>query len=123
MTDEEQLPTYILVASILLLVAATLIGYLTYSQAVGNGILAGGALAIINFIWQRRTLRRILALQVPSTGASTVRYLFRLSLTGLVFYFLLTSGSVSVFGLVAGLSVIVAVIVIFALFAAFHKGD
>ena len=123
MIDDERLPGYILVASLLLLIPATLTGYLAYSQPVGNGVLAGGARAIINFIWQRRTLTRILGQQPSSAGSALIRYLFRLSLTGLVLYFILTSERVSVFALLAGLSIIVAVIVFFALYAAFYKGD
>lgn len=122
MINEEQLPAQIIRFSLVLLIVSTLVGFFLISGSVGLGIFAGGSIAIINFIWQRRTLSRMLGQQISATPGSAVgRYLFRLSLTGCMLYLILTSGSVSVFGLLAGLSIIVAVIVFFTLYAAFHK--
>ena len=122
MINEEQLPARILRASLILLVIATLISFIFISKPAGLGVFSGGSIAIINFIWQRRTLSRMLTLQISATPGSAVgRYLFRLCLTGFMLYLILTSGNVSVFGLLAGLSIIVAVITLFTLYATFHK--
>lgn len=122
MLNEEQLPTQIIRASLVLLCSASLISFFLISEPVGLGVFSGGSIAIINFIWQRRTLSRILGQQNGATpGSAVVRFLFRLSLSGFALYLILVSGNVSVFGLLAGLSIIVAVIVLFALYAAFQK--
>jgi len=122
--NEARLPTLILQSSIVLLVIATASGFLFYTAPVGLGILAGGSIAIINFVWQRRTLRQLLEDQVaPSASSAAVRYLLRLSLTAVILYAVLTSGRFSIIALLIGLSVIVAVIIALTLYSAFYKGD
>ncbi len=122
MINEEQLPAQIIRVSLVMLCCASLISFFLISTPVGFGVLTGGSIAIINFIWQRRTLSRILGQQDGATpGSAVFRFLLRLSLSGFVLYLILVSGKVSVFGLLAGLSIIVAVIVLFALYAAFQK--
>ena len=122
--NEARLPAVILQSSIVLLVIATSTGFLFYTAPVGLGILAGGSIAIINFVWQRRTLRQLLEDQVaPSASSAAVRYLLRLSLTAVILYAVLTSGRFSIIALLIGLSVIVAVIIALTLYSAFYKGD
>lgn len=124
MINEANLLTRIIQLSLFLLVVATAAGYVLFSPPVGLGIAAGGSIAILNFVWQRRTLRQLLTFEIASSpAATTARFLFRLGFTAIALYFILTSGHVSVFGLLAGLSVIVAVILIFTLYSALHKGD
>lgn len=124
MINETKLPAVILQLSLLLLVVTSIIGCIAWSVPVGLSILAGGSIALLNFIWQRRTLRQVLSFQITSSAAAvTVRYLLRLGLTAIALYFILTSGYFSVFGLLAGLSVIVAAIILITLYSAFHKGD
>lgn len=122
--NEARLPARILQASIVLLVIATATGFFFYTASVGLGVLAGGSIAIINFVWQRRTLGQLLEQQVvPSAGATAIRYLLRLSITAIILYAVLTSGHFSIIGLLVGLSVIVAVIIALTLYSAFYKGD
>lgn len=122
--NEDRLPTIILQSSVALLLIATLIGFLFYSTPVGLGILAGGCIATINFIWQRRTLRKLLGGQAsPTTGSATLSYLFRLSITAIILYAVLASGYFSIIALLIGLSVVVAVIIALTLYSAFYKGD
>jgi len=122
--NEARLPAVILQSSIVLLVIATSTGFLFYTAPVGLGILAGGSIAIINFVWQRRTLRQLLEDQVaPSAGSAALRYLLRLSITAVILYAVLTSGRFSIIALLVGLSVIVAVIIALTLYSAFYKGD
>ena len=122
MINEEQLPAQIIRASLVLLCSTSLISFFLISTPVALGVFSGGSLAILNFLWQRRTLSRILGQQGGATpGSAVFRFLLRLSLSGFVLYLILISGKVSVFGLLAGLSIIVAVIVLFALYAAFQK--
>lgn len=122
--NEARLPTVILQSSAILLLIATVAGFLCYTTPVGLGILAGGSIAIINFVWQRRTLRQMLDSQAPPTaGSAALRYLLRLSITAVILYAVLTSGHFSIIALLVGLSVIVAVIIALTLYSAFYKGD
>lgn len=122
--NEARLPAVILQSSVVLLAIATAAGFLFYTAPVGLGILAGGSIAIINFVWQRRTLRQLLDHQIaPSAGSAAVRYLLRLSITAVMLYAILTSGRFSIIALLVGLSVIVAVIIALTLYSAFYKGD
>lgn len=122
--NEARLPARILQASIVLLAIATATGFFFYTASVGLGVLAGGSIAIINFVWQRRTLGQLLEQQAaPSAGATAIRYLLRLSITAVILYAVLTSGRFSIIGLLVGLSVIVAVIIALTLYSAFYKGD
>lgn len=122
--NEARLPARILQASIVLLAIATATGFFFYTASVGLGVLAGGSIAIINFVWQRRTLDQLLEQQAaPSAGATAIRYLLRLSITAVILYAVLTSGRFSIIGLLVGLSVIVAVIIALTLYSAFYKGD
>lgn len=124
--NEARLPARILQASIVLLAIATATGFFFYTASVGLGVLAGGGIAIINFVWQRRTLGQLLEQQAaaaPSAGATAIRYLLRLSITAVILYAVLTSGRFSIIGLLVGLSVIVAVIIALTLYSAFYKGD
>ncbi|SJZ61809.1 ATP synthase I chain [Trichlorobacter thiogenes] len=122
--NEARLPALILQSSVVLLAIATATGFLFYTAPVGLGILAGGSIAIINFVWQRRTLRQLLDHQIaPSAGSAAVRYLLRLSITAVILYAVLTSGRFSIIALLVGLSVIVAVIIALTLYSAFYKGD
>lgn len=124
MINEASLPTRIVQLSLLLLTVATVVGYFLFSPSVGLGVAAGGSIAILNFVWQRRTLRQLLTFQIASSPAATAaRFVFRLSFTAIALYFILVSGRASIFGLLAGLSVIVAVILIITLYSALHKGD
>jgi len=103
---------------------ATAAGFLFYTTPVGLGILAGGSIAIINFVWQRRTLRQLLDSQAaPTASSAALRYLLRLSITAVILYAVLTSGHFSIIALLVGLSVIVAVIIALTLYSAFYKGD
>lgn len=122
--NEARLPTVILQSSAILLLIATVAGFLFYTAPVALGILAGGSIAIINFVWQRRTLRQLLDSQAPPTASSAaLRYLLRLSITAVILYAVLTSGHFSIIALLVGLSVIVAVIIALTLYSAFYKGD
>ncbi|MBT1072342.1 ATP synthase subunit I [Pelotalea chapellei] len=121
--DEESLFAFIVKGSILLLVVLTLIGFIFFSTPTGLGILAGGIVAIINFLWMRNVLQRILGL-LPAKPQlySQVRFIARISITGVVLYFIIVSGICSLAGLLVGLSIIVANIIALSLYCALRTG-
>ena len=85
--------------------------------------MAGGVIAVINFIWIRNVLQRLLGL-LPSKPNlyAQLRFIARISVTGAVLYFIITSGWFSLAGLLVGLSVIVANIIALSLYCALRTG-
>lgn len=124
--NEDNLVTVVIFGGAGLALTISVLGFLIFSEQVGLGIAAGAAIALVNFVWQRRALSRMLFLQVPRPAAYTLmRSLLRLSLTALALYALLTSGRISAIGLLAGLSIVVVMIVLCTVFFAIHhtEGD
>jgi len=123
--NEDNLLTVVVIGSILLSTALALSGFALYGHKTGYGIIAGAGIAIINFVWQRTIIQRVLGLHINRPVAYTsVRYLLRLTVTAVLLYFILTSGLFSVTGLFVGLSVIVIMIAFCTVyFTIHHKGD
>ncbi len=95
--------------------------FLFSTAAVAFGIAAGAGIAILNFVWQRNIMQRVLGLQINRPAAyTTIRYLLRLCLTALLLYYILTSGLFSVTGLLVGLSVVVLLIIFCTAYFAIH---
>ena len=123
MTDEDDLFAVIIKRSLALLVVLTCVGFVFYSTNTARGILAGGLLSIMNFAWIRNVLQRILGL-LPSKPSqyALMRFIIRMSVTGLFLYLILTSGWFSLAGLLIGLSIIVVNIVTLSIYRALSTG-
>jgi hypothetical protein len=123
--NEDNLLTTLVTGSILLSTVLALAGFSLYGSKTGYGIAAGSGIAILNFVWQRSIIQRVLGLHISRPAAyTTVRYLLRLIVTAILLYFILTSGLFSVAGLLVGLSVIVIMIAFCTVyFTIHHKGD
>ena len=121
--NEDKLFAVIVIGSLGLLTVLTAIGFLFFPTPVGRGILAGGLIALVNFFWLRSVLQRILGLLParPVTYAQ-VRFVARISVTGFMLYLIITSGWFSLIGLLVGLSIIVANIIILSLYGALRPG-
>ena len=121
--NEDNLFAVIIRGSLGLLAVLTLGGWALFSAKAGLGALAGGCIAIANFFWIRNVLQRILGLlPAKATMYAQLRYVARLSLTGLLLYFIITSGWFSLAGLFVGLSVIVINIIALSLYGALRAG-
>lgn len=121
--NEDDLFAVIIKGSLGLMAFLTLSGWVLFSPQVGLGALAGGCIAIANFFWIRNVLQRILGqLPAKATMYSQLRFIARLSLTGVLLYFIITSGWFSLAGLFVGLSVIVINIIILSLYSALRAG-
>ncbi len=105
---EERLPAIILKRALILLSAAGLAGFLLCTPRVGYGILAGGIIVIINFLWLRSTLRQTLQL-LPGNPSryAFIRFIGRICVTGFLLYICIVSGYFSIAGIIIGLSIIV----------------
>ena len=121
--NEDNLFAVIVKGSLGLLLVLTLAGWTFFSAKVGLGALAGGCIAIANFFWIRNVLERILG-QLPekATSYALFRYVARLSITGVVLYFVIVSSWFSLAGLFIGLSVIVINIIALSLYSAVRAG-
>jgi len=121
--NEDNLFANITKGSLVLLAILTIVGFTAFSMKFGLGILAGGLIAVANFFWMRNVLQRILGLlpAKPSQYAM-VRFIARITVTGLVLYFLITSGWFSLGGLLVGLSVIVISIIALSLYCVLRTG-
>ncbi len=121
--NEDNLFAVIIKGSMGLLAFLTLSGWAFFSIKVGLGALAGGCIAIANFFWIRNVLQRILGqLPAKATTYAQLRFIARLSLTGFLLYFIITSGWFSLAGLFIGLSVIVINIIALSLYSALRAG-
>jgi hypothetical protein len=123
MINEDNLFAVIIKGSLGLLAFLTLAGWVFFSGRFGLGALVGGCIAIANFLWIRNVLQRILT-QLPAnaTKYAQLRFVARLSLTGVILYFVITSGWFSLAGVFVGLSIIVINIIVLSLYSALRAG-
>lgn len=120
--NEDKLFGVIIKGSLILLVLLTLAGSVFFSSKIGMGVLAGGIIAIVNFLWMRNVLQRILGLLPAKPNQyAQIRFLARLSITGFCLYFFIVSGW-SLAGLLVGLSVIVVNIMALSIYGALRSG-
>ena len=120
---EDNLLATIIKGSLALLAILTIAGFSFFSTKIGLGILAGGLIAVVNFIWMRNVFQRILGLLPPKPSQyALMRFIARMTVMSVVFYLILTSGRFSLAGLFVGLSVIVANIIAHSLYRALRTG-
>lgn len=121
--NEDNLFASITKGSLVLLAFLTIAGFTAISIKFGFGILVGGLVAVVNFIWMRNVLQRILGL-LPAKPIqyAQLRFIARITTTGFVLYFLITSGWFSLGGLLVGLSVIVISIIALSLYCVLRTG-
>lgn len=119
--NEDNLVSRVITGSSFLLIILAAVGFILFSAADGLGIVAGGSLAILNFIWQRHALQMLLTHR-PNRPVlySTLRFVTRLAVVALALFLFIKSGYVSIAGLLTGLSVIVVTIIACTFYFAFH---
>jgi hypothetical protein len=121
---ENNLLKAVVVGSWLLLIIMTAAGSLFGSVQFAGGILAGGILALANYYWLFRIIRRALGLEAYQAARfAQLRYLLRFAIMALVMYLLVVHAGISVLGLILGLSLLVIVISALAIYMFVTKGD
>lgn len=121
--NEDNLLEVIIKGSLVLMLLLTSGGWALFSPRVGLGALAGGSIAIMNFLMIRNALRRILGLlPANATTYAQLRFIARLSVNAILLYFIITSGWFSLAALFVGLSVIVVNIIALSLYSAVRAG-
>lgn len=121
--NEDNLFAVIIKGSLGLLAVLVTASLVFFSGKAALGVLAGGVIAIVNFLWMRNVLQRILGL-LPSNPNryALMRYIGRMTVTGCALYFVLTSGWFSLAGVLTGLSIIVLNIITLSLYRALCTG-
>jgi hypothetical protein len=121
--NEDNLFVIIIKGSLGLLALLAIAAFALFSGKVSLGILAGGIIAIVNFIWLRNALQRILGLMpVNATRYAFMRYIARMTITGCALYFVITSDLFSLAGILVGLSIIVVNIIALSLYRVLGTG-
>jgi hypothetical protein len=121
--NEDNLFVIIIKGSLGLLSFLAIAAFALFSGKVSLGILAGGIIAIVNFIWLRNALQRILGLMpVNATRYAFMRYIARMTITGCALYFVITSDLFSLAGILVGLSIIVINIIALSLYRVLGTG-
>ncbi len=111
-TEKDPLQKRLEIQNWIVLGILTLISFIFASTDFALGILCGGILSIANYYWLYCSVKKAF-LQVSDRTKLflMIRYYIRFILTGIVLYFLITLTTVSVVGLLIGLSVVVINIV------------
>jgi hypothetical protein len=121
--NEDNLFAIIIKGSLGLLAVLTLGSLAFFSTKAASGVLAGGSIAIINFLWMRNVLQRILgSLPTNAQRYALMRYIGRMTVTGFALYVVLTSEWFSLAGVLTGLSIIVINILALSLYRALSTG-
>jgi len=108
----------------LLLGALTVICSLLGSLSFGIGVAAGGLIALGNNFWLRSIMERILIQQrADARSYAIVRYILRLTISGIIIVTLMKFG-INIAGLLVGLSVLVITITTVSVFLSLSdKGE
>jgi hypothetical protein len=121
--DDDNISNDLVKGSMTILAVLALSGLLFFSPRTGLGVMAGGIIGIGNFLWMRRTIRKILGVLPANPGRQAVLwFVARMIVLGMILYLLLVSGFFSPTALLAGLSIIVATIVLLSFRGALRSG-
>lgn len=109
MNTQQRIVKFVTLANWLLLCMATVVGFICFTPDVGLGIAVGGVLVTVNFHLLARTLKRALTPpHIASIKGVLIKYYIRFAVTGIIIFVLMITHSVNPIGLIAGLSVVVA---------------
>ncbi len=110
-------------ATVLLLIALIMGGWILGSSRFAAGIACGGILTMANTFWLKLCIQRAMGLEPRQAGRfAFVRYLLRLAFLAGLLYLLIVKIGINIIGLIIGLSVLVFVIIGFSLYRAAHNG-
>lgn len=109
MECHQRIINFITYTNWLLLFLATAVGFGVFAHDVGAGVISGGGLVTINFHLLARTLRKAFRPpHIASIKSVLIKYYLRFIVTGVIIFALMITHSINPFGLIAGLSIVVA---------------
>ena len=113
MNIQQRLLKFVTLTNWILFFAASILGLSVASPAFARGIIFGGLIVTINFHLLARTLRKALAPPHPaSPSAILAKYYIRFIISGLIIFVLIAGKFVNPVGLILGLSIVVASIML-----------
>jgi ATP synthase I chain len=108
-SPQQRIVTFVTRSNWLLLCLASAAGFFYFSRDVGTGIAVGGIIVTVNFHLLARTLKKALTPpHIASIKGVLIKYYIRFTITGIIIFVLMFTHSVNPIGLIAGLSVVVA---------------
>lgn len=114
MSIQQRLVSFVVRSNWYIFVVASLLAFINTPTQFAMGVMLGGLIVTINFHILRSTLQKSLNPVRISTSSSSilnmvlVKYYIRFLISGIVIYLLITRNIVDPLGLIAGLSVVVA---------------
>jgi hypothetical protein len=106
---QQRILNFVTYSNWLLLIIASAVGFSQFSLGVGLGILTGGLIVTINFHLLAKTLRKAFKPpHIASVGGVIAKYYIRFLITAIIISLLMVSKQVDPMGLIVGLSVVVA---------------
>ncbi len=122
--NENNIFTALTVGSLALLALLAGGGLVFGSARFAVSVLAGGFLAIANFLWLRSILVRAFRLEARQAPRFTMlRYIVRLSVLAALLFVLIVYFKADLFGMLLGLSVLVFNIIALSFYMISSKGD
>jgi hypothetical protein len=123
--------TRIQIALAALVLAAAPFTLIKFGLRPASGVLLGGAVALVNFMWLKRSMLALTSAvaggaQTPANTALVMRFFLRYALLAIVGYVIINSSAVSVYGLIAGLLLSVPALlfeVAYEIWYALHHGE
>jgi hypothetical protein len=113
MKIQKQLVEFVTRANWVIFFAVSMVGLLTTSYYFAFGIICGGLIVTINFHLLAKTLKKALTPEhLSSHNVVLAKYYIRFIISGLIIFILIAGHYVNPIGLVIGLSVVVASIMI-----------
>jgi hypothetical protein len=121
--DENNIFAVLTVGSVILTAAVSGVALLAGAPRFAAGVVAGGALSLVNFYWLLSAMKRVLEMPVAKAGTfAQVRRVLRLAVIGAILYLLIAKVAINVAGLLVGLSVLVINITLLAVYKMTLKG-
>ena len=109
MKTQQRILNFVTFSNWFLLIVASVVGFTHFSLQVGVGVAAGGLIVTVNFHLLARTLRKAFTPpHIASVKGVIAKYYIRFIITAVIIFWLMVSRFVDPFGLIVGLSVVVA---------------
>ena len=122
LTGKDPLQQRLEIANWVVLAVFVLAGALIFSLKFTLGVLLGGLISIVNYHWLCRDVKKVFAhLTDRAKSRIMFKYYIRFGVTAVALYFIVSSGTVEVVGLLIGLSTVIVNIVITAVMALSKK--
>lgn len=110
---EKRILTFISFSNWILFALATIAGFMFMPKLFALGILFGGLIVTVNFHLLKRTLKKALSpSHLSNHRVVLAKYYVRFFVSGLIIFFLISQHYVDPLGLVVGVSVVVASIML-----------